>query len=255
VPVRSNSNGSQPLYLQAMSAARTLAYLVALVSLTAGLAGCGGVVGQPGAVQPAHTQSFPTEPASPLPADVDAMTGLQQRPMRPPTLAPNAPQPQGSAPPGCASTAPCQTCTASSMTDLGSLAPNYGAGVGPAYLSGQDSWYSAGQGAVLMVDSKYSGPLLVRPFQLGGDGKSTVTLADLPSTDVIKQEPRVAVVPALHTTGGGLYLDAVAPTSFWREWNGVLSTDSPGCFGLQVDGDVFTEFILFVVNPGTSPGG
>jgi hypothetical protein len=141
------------------------------------------------------------------------------------------------------------------MTDLGSLAPNYGAGVGPAYLSGQDSWYSAGQVAVLMLDSKYSGPLLVRPFQLGGDGKSTVTLADLPSTDVIKQEPRVAVVPALHTTGGGLYLDAVAPTSLWREWTGVLSTDSPGCFGLQVDGDDFTEFILFVVNPGTSPGG
>lgn len=141
------------------------------------------------------------------------------------------------------------------MTDLGSLAPNYGAGVGPAYLSGQDSWYSAGQVAVLMVDSKYSGPLLVRPFQLGGDGKSTVTLADLPSTDVIKQEPRVAVVPALHTTGGGLYFGAVAPTSFWRAWNGLLSTNSPGCFGLQVDGDVFTEFILFVVNPGNSPGG
>ena len=238
-----------------MSAARTVAYLVALVSLTAGLAGCGEAVGQPGAVRPAHTQSFPTEPASPLPAGVDAMTGLQQRPMRPPTVAPNASQPPNSAPPGCASTAPCETCTASSIVDLGSLAPNYGAGVGPAYLSGQDSWYSAGQVAVLMVDSKYSGPLLVRPFQLGGDGKSTVTLADLPSTDVIKQEPRIAVVPALHTTGGGLYLDAVAPTSFWREWNGVLSTDSPGCFGLQVDGDVFTEFILFVVNPGTSPGG
>jgi hypothetical protein len=141
------------------------------------------------------------------------------------------------------------------MADLGSLAPNYGAGVGPAYLSGQYSWYSAGQVAILMVDSKYSGPLLVRAFQLGGDGKSTVNLADLPSTGVIKQEPRVAVVPALHMTGGGLYLGAVAPTSFWRAWNGLLSTDSPGCFGLQVDGDVFTEFILFVVNPGTSPGG
>src|ERR1700675_971015 len=226
-----------------MSGARSVMRVVALVSLAAGLAGCGGVVGYPPAVRPAHTQSFPTEPASPLPAGVDAMTGLQQRPMRPPSLA---------AHPGLA---PNETCTASSTADLGALAPNYGAGVGPAYLSGQDSWYSAGQGAVLMVDSKYSGPLLVRPFQLGGDGKSTVTLADLPSTDVIKQEPRVAVVPALHTTGGGLYLAAVAPTSFWREWNGVLSTDSPGCFGLQVDGDVFTEFILFVVNPGTSPGG
>jgi len=149
------------------------------------------------------------------------------------------------------------------MADLGSLAPNYGAGVGPAYLSGQDSWYSprGGQVAILMVDSKYSGPLLVRAFQLGGNGKSTVTLADFPSPDpstglpVIKQEHGVAVVPALHTTGGGLYLGAVAPTNFWRAWYGLLGTDSPGCFGLQVDGDVFTEFILFVVNPGTSPGG
>lgn len=141
------------------------------------------------------------------------------------------------------------------MTDLGSLAPNYGAGVGPAYLSGQVSWYSAGQVAVLMVDSRYSGPLLVRPFQLEGEGTSAVTLADLPSSDVIKQEPRVAVVPALHTPGGGLYLRPVAPTSSWREWNGLLSTDSPGCFGLQVDGDVFTEFILIVVNPGKPPGG
>ena len=237
-----------------MLVARSLTHFVALVSLAAGLAGCGQVVGEyPAALRPAHTQSFPTEPASPLPAGVDAMTGLQQRPMRPPTLAPNGPP----------TLAPNEACTASSMADLGSLAPNYGAGVGPAYLSGQDSWYASvvAQVTILMVDSKYSGPLLVRAFQLGGNGKSTVTLADFPSPDpstglpVIKQEHGVAVVPALHTAGGGLYLGAVAPTSFWRAWYGLLSTDSPGCFGLQVDGDVFTEFILFVVNPGTSPGG
>jgi len=244
-----------------MPVTRSVTHFVALVSLAAGLAGCGEVVGEyPAALRPAHTQSFPTEPASPLPAGVDAMTGLQQRPMRPPTLAPDGPP----------TLAPNETCTASSMVDsrsevnpLGSLAPNYGAGVGPAYLSGQDSWYASvvAQVTILMVDSKYSGPLLVRAFRLGGNGKSTVTLADFPSPDpstglpVIKQEHGVTVVPALHTTGGGLYLGAVAPTSFWRAWYGLLSTDSPGCFGLQVDGDVFTEFILFVVNPGTSPGG
>ena len=219
-----------------MSLARSVTHFVALVSLTAGVAGCGEVA-YPGAVAPAHTQVFRNEPTSPLPTGVDALTGLQQRPMRPPTLAPN------------------ETCSVSSTADLGVVAPNYGAGVGPVYLSGQDSWYAGGQGTILMVDSKYSGPLLVRTFQLGGNGKSTVTLADFPSSDLIKQEPRVAVVPALHTTGGGLYLGAVAPTSFWRAWYGLLSTDSPGCFGLQVDGDVFTEFILFVVNPGISPGG
>jgi hypothetical protein len=219
-----------------------MTHLVALVSLSAGLVGC-GQVGYPGALRPAHTQSYPTEPASPLPAGADAMTGLQQRPIRPPSPAPNG------------------TCWASSIADLGALTPNYGAGVGPAYMSGQDSWYSRGQVTILMVHSQYSGPMLVRPFQLGGDGNSTVTLADFPSPDpstglpVIKQEPRVAVVPALHTTGGGLYLGAVAPTSFWRAWYGLLSTDSPGCFGLQVDGDVFTEFIVFEVNAGTPPGG
>jgi len=242
-----------------MPVTRSVTHFVALVSLAAGVAGCGEVVGEypAGLGPPAHTQAFPAEPASPLPAGVDAMTGLQQRPMRPPTVVPH----------GSPSLAPNQTCTASSMADLGSVAPNYGAGVGPAYMSGQDSWYSGGQvtpigggvysptNLILMVDSQYSGPLLVRAFQLGGNGKSTVTLADLPSPAYVKAEPGVAVVPALHTTGGGLYLGPVAPTSFWRAWYGWLTIDSPGCFGLQVDGDVFTEFILFVVNPGTPSGG
>jgi hypothetical protein len=231
----------QPLYLQAMSAARSVTHFVALVGFIAGVAGC-GVVGYPAAVPPAHTQVFRTEPASPLPAGGDALTGLQQRPMRPPTLAPN------------------ETCSASSTADLGAVAPNYGAGVGPVYLSGQDSWYSGGQGTILMVDSQYSGPLLVRTFQLGGDAKAMVTLADAPSSDNANAADKesqhgVSVVPALHAIGGGLYLAAVAPTSVWRAWFGSLRTDGPGCFGLQVDGDVFTEFIVFEVNPGNPPPG
>jgi hypothetical protein len=126
------------------------------------------------------------------------------------------------------------------------------------YMSGQDSWYSRGQVTVLMVASQYSGPLLVRTFQLGGDGKSMVTLADLPALDNANDADKekqhgVAVVPAIHTTGGALYLGAVAPTFFWRAWIGWLATDGPGCFGFQVDGDVFTEFIVFAVNPGTPP--
>jgi hypothetical protein len=62
-----------------MPVTRSVTHFVALVSLAAGLAGCGEVVGEPaGLGPPAHTQSFPTEPAPPLPAGVDAMTGLQQ---------------------------------------------------------------------------------------------------------------------------------------------------------------------------------
>jgi len=140
------------------------------------------------------------------------------------------------------------------------VAPNYGAGVGPVYLSGQDSWYAFGQAAILMVDARYSGPLLVRTFQLGGDGKSAVALADFPPTDnanVADKERQhgVNLIPAAHPAGGGLYLGPVAPSSFWRAWIGDLATDGPGCFGLQVDGDVFTEFIVLEVKAGNPPPG
>src|SRR5438270_6427762 len=113
-----------------MSMARCVAHFVALVSLVAGLAGCGEVVGYRGALPPAHTRSFPTETASPPPPGVDALTALQQRPIRPPTLASG------------------EACFASSISDLGGVAPNYGAGVGPIYLSGQNTWYSGGPAAI-----------------------------------------------------------------------------------------------------------
>lgn len=183
---------------------------------------------------------IPNAPASPLPAGMDAMTALTQRPMRPPVLDPNA------------------KCRASSTVDLNPAAPNYGQGVGPVYLSGQSSWYSAGQAALLMVDSRYSGPLLVRGFPLSGAGESRVTLMDYASVEADAEKERqhgVAVVPAVHTTTGGLELQAVISSSFWRAWIGDLSTDGPGCFGLQVDGDVFTEFIVFPVHAGKPPPG
>ena len=220
--------------------ARGVTHFVALVSLVAGLAGCGDMVGYRGALPPAHTRSFPTETASPPPAGVDALTALQQRPMRPPTLASD------------------ETCFASSISDLGGVAPNYGAGVGPVYLSGQNTWYSGGQAAILMVDSRYSGPLLVRTFQLGGSGTVALTNSPPPDTANFLDKERqhgVAAVTAVQTTAGALYLAAATPTSFWRAWEGRLATDSPGCFGFQVDGDVFTEFIVFEVNPGNPPPG
>jgi hypothetical protein len=142
--------------------------------------------------------------------------------------------------------------------DLGAAAPNYTFGGGPVDMSGQSSWYSRGQTAILTVDATYSGPLLVRGFQLNGQGTSTVTLAELAmpvwTADKEKQHG-VDVVPAVHAAGGGLYLQAVVPSSFSRGWFGWLTTDGPGCFGLQVDGDVFTEFIVFSVKAGTAPPG
>jgi hypothetical protein len=207
--------------------------------LAFGLAGCVSEVGVFPGRSPAPPTVIPNEQAAPIPAGVDAMTGLEQRPIRPPVLAPDA------------------KCPASASVDNGSVAPNYGQGVGPLYLAGQDAWYSAGEVAILMVDSRYSGPLLVRGFQLRG-AQSTVNLADMPPAEVpVYKESQhgVAVVQAVHGAGGGLELQAVPPSRFWRAWFGVLSTDGPGCFGLQVDGDLFTEFIVFPVLAGKPPPG
>jgi hypothetical protein len=209
-----------------------------LCVLAAGLAGCGGTISWR-SPDPTPAQVFTGDlPASSLPTGVDTVTALQARPMRPPTLAPNA------------------KCPASAQADLGAIAPNYGYGVGPVYLSGQTSWYSGGQVTILMADSKYSGPLLVRGFQLSGEGLSAVTLATtaIDPTDKEKQHG-VTVVPGLLTDSGGLFLEGVVSSKFWRAWFGRLSTDSPGCFGLQVDGDSFTEFVVFSVQAGIPPPG
>jgi hypothetical protein len=138
----------------------------------------------------------------------------------------------------------------------------FGFGAGPAYLAGQSSWYSGGQAAILMVDPKYSGPLLVRASQLGGDGTSQITfaaenldptaLAGL--TDKERQQGAI-VVSAVQRTDGGLELQAAPSSPLWRAWFGQLSTDGPGCFALHVDGTAFTEVIVFAVRDGPAPPG
>ena len=139
-------------------------------------------------------------------------------------------------------------------------APGYGFGAGPVYLSGQSGWYSGGQVAILMVDSTYGGPLLVRAAQLGGAGTSQITLADLPPTDLAsisakESQHSVAVVSAVHTPQGGLQLQADHGSPSWRAWFGRLSTSGPGCFALQLDGAAFSEVIVVTVHGGPPPPG
>jgi hypothetical protein len=156
-------------------------------------------------------------------------------------------------------------CPASSLVGSGATtAPNYGAGAGPGpvYLSGQSSWYAGGQEAILMVDPKYSGALVVRASQLGGDGKSQIRLAadsldpTTPAGLVVKERQHGAmVVSAVQTTDGGLELQAAPSSPLWRAWFGRLSTAGPGCFALHVDGTAFTEVIVFAVHAGPAPPG
>ena len=224
-----------------MIAVRGLPRLLVLLSLATGLISCGRVVGYPGALPPSCTESIPSQSAPPLPAGADALAALEQRPMRPPAQAATG------------------NCASSSGSLAGGVSPDYGAGVGPAYMSGQDTWYAGGQAVVLMVDARYSGPLRVRPYHPAGGG-TTVTFVDIQGLSLAnatekEKQHGVSLVTAAHTSTGGLYLAAVTPTYFWRAWIGQLSTDGPGWFGLQVDGDQFTEFIVFQVNAGHAPSG
>src|SRR6202171_6604749 len=214
-----------------MIAVRGLPRLLALLSLAAVLIGCGRVVGYQGALPPNCTKSIPSQSAPPLQAGSDALAGLEQRPIRPP-----APAATGN-------------CASSSGSLAGAVAPGYGAGVGPAYMSGPDTWYAGGQAVVLMVDAHYSGPLLVRPYHLSGGG-GTVPFVDMQGLSLAnatekEKQHGVSLVTAAHTSTGGLYLAAVTPTSFWRAWIGQLSPGGPGWVGFQLDGDALTGFMVF----------
>jgi hypothetical protein len=168
---------------------------------------------------------------------------------------------------GCSSSSAGQAstgiCPASSIAGSGATTvPNYGVGPGPVYLSGQSSWYAGGQEAILMVDPKYSGPLLVRASPLGGDGKSQVTLAadGLDPTALAglvdkERQHGVTVVAAIQTTDGGLALQAAPSSPLWRAWFGRLSTGGAGCFAIQADGTGFTEVIVVAVHAGPAPPG
>jgi hypothetical protein len=114
--------------------------------------------------------------------------------------------------------------------------------------------------AILSIDSRYTGPLSVRGFELGGDGRLRITLADLAPAvlaNIAAKESQhsVAVVSAVDTPEGGLELHADLGSPSSRAWFGWLSTDGPGCFGLQVDGSTFNERIVLAVHAGPKPPG
>lgn len=115
--------------------------------------------------------------------------------------------------------------------------PNYGFGNGPAYLSGQFSWYSnGGQGALILVDPQYTGPLLVRSKRL--DGAASLTFGG----------------EGLTTVGDRVYgLPQTASPPYWGTWFGFLTTDAPGCYGIQFDGTNFSAVVVISVKKGPPP--
>jgi hypothetical protein len=130
---------------------------------------------------------------------------------------------------------PGSTCPISAEQDFanppGNKLPGYGFGPGPVFLSGQTEWFS-GIYAEILVSPAYSGKVVVRGHQLDGTNG----------------------MPFRGQQGDGNI--TIAPTSSgqWRRSDAVVS-GAPGCYGLQVDGDNFSEIIVFSVTGGTPPPG
>jgi hypothetical protein len=136
------------------------------------------------------------------------------------------------------------SCPVSSKVDLAVKGqsgkwPNYGFGDGPAYLSAQFMWYSDGpQAAIILVDPKYKGPVLVRTKRL--DGPGTLTLSGEGATAL---------------GDGSIGLAQTSSPPYWGTWLGPLTTNVPGCYGIQFDGTSFTSMAVISVKTGPPPPG
>jgi hypothetical protein len=171
-------------------------------------------------VAPAKLPAAPTPSPSPSPPVIDWST-LTSKPLQLDQL------PAGA------------TCPVSPSKDIpvkgqSGKWPNYGFGNGPAYLSGQFTWYSdGGQGFVLLVDPKYTGPLLVRNKRL--DGAASLTISGEGLTTL---------------SDGAVGLPQTGSPPYWGTWGGSVTTNTPGCYGIQLDGTNFSSVVVISVKKG-----
>ena len=171
-----------------------------------------------------------------------AAAELQARPLQLPVVPPGA---------GCPA-AP--QATLPPPPGVRNAAPGSGFGTGPAYLAGQLGWYAGapGQVALVLVDSRYSGPLLVRARRVDGNG--TATLSTMPDQSGGKIHNTLAPGTAA-VDGVAVDVPRPAVAGEMSTWVGRLTLDTPGCYALQVDGAGFTSVIVFAVQAGPIPPG
>lgn len=169
---------------------------------------------------PAATTPTP----SPSPPAVD-WSALQSRPLQIPQLSPGA-------------SCPVSTSVSLDVKAQNGKWPNYGFGPGPAYISGQVMWYSAGSQAILiLVDPKYKGPVLIRAQRI--DGSGTVQMSG----------------DGLQPLTDGYGLPQTSSPPYWGTWFGAITPSTPGCYAIQLDGTSFTAVVVIQVKQGPPPPG
>lgn len=182
----------------------------------------GTFAGVPASPLPAATSPSPTPP----PPVIDWST-LQSKPLRLEQL------PAGAVCP-----------VSNTVNNLGVKAqngkwPNYGFGAGPAYVSGQFAWYSAGSQAILiLVDPAYHGPILVRVRRLDGTGSAELAGGGLQQL-----------------ADGSVGLPQTSAPPYWGTAGGELTPSTAGCYGIQLDGTTFSEVVVIEVRQGPPPPG
>jgi hypothetical protein len=165
--------------------------------------------------------------ADPLIRDRETWTTLASRPLQFPGISQGSP---------CPVTVP-QPISAGLRPALGAgpiyaVMPNRTA-LRPESRS-PDGWY---QVRVIWISTEvYAGTALVRGARLDGSGE----LAFGPSTDGTETE--------LHLPSQAFVYSPGVPRE-WRQWPSELSVRKPGCYGLQVDAETFSEVIVFEVTP------
>jgi hypothetical protein len=90
---------------------------------------------------------------------------------------------------------------------------------------GRPGWF--GVKTLWFAPPSYQGPVLIRGRRLDGPGR--IVMGEGPTL----LDPQLAPGPTLNGTGG------------WREWPGATWLRKPGCYAWQVDGEGFSNVIVF----------
>lgn len=109
--------------------------------------------------------------------------------------------------------------------------PSYGYGADPVYLSGQNSWYVAGQGAVFLIVPAYTGAVHITGHLIGN----------------AKAE---SVFGGPNSRGSTIDIPSGTAQPYWRFWDGEMSFTQAGCYALTLKSTGAADVVTIYVHAG-----